>query len=65
MPAYSSDDNILFTKLLTLFRENPKHGIPARQGLVVSFNPETGTPIAVSINFTKRFDLYGEKVGWQ
>ena len=54
MPAYSADDNVLSTKLLTLFNEKGKHGI-SRQGLVVSFNPETGTPIAVSIKFTKTY----------
>ena len=52
MPAYSAHDNVLSTKLLTLFSEDAEHSVTSRQGMVVSFNPETGTPIAVSINFT-------------
>jgi len=47
MPAYSSDDKILSTKLVSLYSENAKLGIPSHQGIVVSFNPETGTPMAL------------------
>ena len=51
MPAYSSNDKTLSTKLVTLYSENAKIGVPSHQGVVVSFDPMTGTPVAVSIKF--------------
>ena len=49
MPAYSAKDNALATKLVTLYSDNAKLGIPSHQGIVISFDPKTGTPVAVSI----------------
>ena len=48
MPAYSSNDNALGTKLITLYRDNPERGLPGHQGVVLVFDPETGAPQAVS-----------------
>eukprot|EP00795_Rhopilema_esculentum_P009324 gene9324-17024_t len=47
MPAYSSNDGILSTKLVSLYSENSELGLPSHQGVVVSFDPKTGTPSAV------------------
>ena len=48
MPAYSRDSNSLGTKLVTLFPDNDKEGIPSHLGIILLFNASTGQLQAVS-----------------
>ncbi len=45
MPAYLPSSNALTTKLVSLFPRNRDR--PTHQGVVVAFDPENGTPIAL------------------
>lgn len=47
MPAYSRGANSLGTKLVTLFPENDKKGIPSHLGIILLFNASTGQLQAV------------------
>jgi len=45
MPGYVS--GVLETKLVSVFPGNERRGIPSHQGVIVAFDPETGTPLAL------------------
>ena len=47
MPAYSRGANSLGTKLVTLFPDNDKKGIPSHLGIILLFNASTGQLQAV------------------
>lgn len=46
MPGFVRDVG-LATKLVTLFPDNPASGRPSHQGVLLVFDPATGTPLAV------------------
>lgn len=46
MPAYQQGREIT-VKLVSLFHENQRRGIPAHQALICLFDPETGTPVSI------------------
>ena len=46
MPGFVRDVG-LATKLVTLFPDNPASGRPSHQGMLLVFDPATGTPVAV------------------
>ncbi len=45
MPAYMPN-KLMSVKLVTVFHENSKHGIPNHQATITLFDSETGSPIA-------------------
>ncbi|MFL5737682.1 MAG: ornithine cyclodeaminase family protein [Actinomycetota bacterium] len=45
MPGYVT--NVLETKLVSLFAGNERRGLPSHQAVIVVFDPETGTPLAL------------------
>ena len=45
MPAWNQ--RAVAVKILTLFEQNSKHGLPVIQGVVVAFDPVRGQPIAI------------------
>ncbi|XP_072029790.1 ketimine reductase mu-crystallin-like [Amphiura filiformis] len=47
MPAYSSKDNALATKLVSLYPENSAVGLPSHMGVIVLFDPVHGAPKAM------------------
>ncbi|TVP53884.1 MAG: ornithine cyclodeaminase family protein [Gemmatimonadales bacterium] len=47
MPAWLGDPPALGAKLLTLFPGNHERGIASHQGLIVLFDPDTGSPVLV------------------
>jgi ornithine cyclodeaminase len=47
MPGYLDDPRGLGAKILTVYPDNTKHGLPSHIGLVVLFDTETGIPLAV------------------
>ena len=47
MPGYLGDPRGLGAKILTVYPENPKSGLPSHVGLVVLFDTDTGMPVAV------------------
>ena len=47
MPAWLGDPPALGAKLLTLFPGNHDRGIESHQGLIVLFDPDTGSPVLV------------------
>src|SRR3977135_1931438 len=47
MPGYLDDPRGLGAKILTVYPDNTKHGLPSHIGLVVLFDTETGMPLAV------------------
>ncbi len=47
MPAWLGDPPALGAKLLTLFPGNHERGIESHQGLIVLFDPDTGSPVLV------------------
>ena len=49
MPAYVRDkrDEALMVKVVSLFAENPKRGLPLIHAAVLALNPETGRPFAL------------------
>ena len=47
MPAYLPGAGALATKLVSVFPANRQHGRPSHQAVIVMFEPETGTPVAV------------------
>jgi ornithine cyclodeaminase/alanine dehydrogenase-like protein (mu-crystallin family) len=42
MPAYSSEDEALATKLVTFFPQNT--GVPTHHAIIAVFNSKTGIP---------------------
>jgi alanine dehydrogenase len=47
MPAYLPSAGALTTKLVSLFPSNAGTGVPTHQALIVAFDANTGTPVAV------------------
>jgi ornithine cyclodeaminase/alanine dehydrogenase-like protein (mu-crystallin family) len=47
MPGYLHDPRGLGAKILTVYPDNPKHGMPSHVGLVALFDAEKGIPLAV------------------
>src|SRR5690242_7073695 len=47
MPGYLDDPRGLGAKVLTVFPDNAKRGLPSHVGLVLLFDTETGMPLAV------------------
>jgi alanine dehydrogenase len=47
MPGYLGDPRGLWAKIITVYPENAKRGLPSHLGLVVLFDAETGFPLAV------------------
>jgi ornithine cyclodeaminase len=47
MPAYLGDTMALGTKMVTVFPNNPRRGLPATQALVVLFDAANGSPLAI------------------
>jgi ornithine cyclodeaminase/alanine dehydrogenase-like protein (mu-crystallin family) len=47
MPGYLDDPRGLGAKILTVFPDNAKRGLPSHVGLAVLFDTETGMPLAV------------------
>jgi ornithine cyclodeaminase/alanine dehydrogenase-like protein (mu-crystallin family) len=47
MPGYLDDPRGLGAKVLTIFPDNAKRGLPSHVGLVLLFDTETGMPLAV------------------
>jgi ornithine cyclodeaminase/alanine dehydrogenase-like protein (mu-crystallin family) len=47
MPGYLEDPRGLGAKILTVYPDNPKHGLPSHVGLVVLFDTEHGHALAV------------------
>src|SRR5437763_6897774 len=45
MPAYQQDREIA-VKLVSVFHDNERFGIPSHQALICLFDPETGTPLS-------------------
>ena len=48
MPGYSKPDNALATKLVTIYPDNSKKGLPSHHAQIYLFDPETGILQAVS-----------------
>ena len=46
MPAYQQDREVT-VKLVSVFDENKRLGIPSHQALICLFDPQTGTPLAI------------------
>src|SRR5689334_737976 len=47
MPGYLDDPRALGAKLLTVYPDNAKRGLPSHVGLVVLFDNESGAPLAI------------------
>lgn len=47
MPAYLTKTGALGAKMVTVFPQNPFHGLPAVQALVFLFDSSTGSPLAI------------------
>jgi ornithine cyclodeaminase len=47
MPAYVPSSRTLSTKLVSVYPNNPRSGLPAHQALIVLFDPASGAPLAV------------------
>jgi ornithine cyclodeaminase/alanine dehydrogenase-like protein (mu-crystallin family) len=47
MPGYLDDPRALGAKILTVYPDNTKRGLPSHVGLVVLFDTEIGVPLAV------------------
>src|SRR5579859_7671672 len=47
MPGFLDDPRGLGAKILTVYPDNPKQGMPSHVGLVVLFDTERGIPLAV------------------
>jgi ornithine cyclodeaminase len=47
MPAYLPGAGALTTKLVSVFPGNEGRGVPSHQAVIVAFDPETGSPLAV------------------
>lgn len=47
MPGSASEPRIYGAKIVSLHPQNPSQGLPAVQGFVVLFDPDTGTPVAL------------------
>src|SRR5690242_12781336 len=47
MPVYLNSSRTLSTKLVTVFPENDNRGIPSHQAVILVFNPDTGSPLAM------------------
>jgi ornithine cyclodeaminase len=47
MPAYLPSASILESKLVSLFPGNAGSPVPTHQAVIVAFDPETGTPVAL------------------
>jgi ornithine cyclodeaminase len=47
MPVFLGSPQILASKLVSVFPENPALGLPSHQALVVVFDPHTGSPRAL------------------
>ncbi len=47
MPAYLPQSQALAQKIVSVFPQNPKRGLPTIHGLVIVLDPETGAPLAL------------------
>ncbi|QFF97630.1 ornithine cyclodeaminase family protein [Psychrobacillus glaciei] len=47
MPGYLKKNGVLGTKVITVFPNNHKHGLPSHQGVVLLFNAKNGELMAV------------------
>jgi alanine dehydrogenase len=47
MPVYLSSSHTLSTKLVSVFPENARLGLPSHQAIIAVFDAATGTPLAV------------------
>ncbi|MBS7532012.1 ornithine cyclodeaminase family protein [Hazenella sp. IB182353] len=47
MPGLLIDENIVGTKMITVFPENHEQGLPSHQGFVFLFDAQTGKPLAM------------------
>lgn len=47
MPGWLPSAGVLEAKLVTLFPQNAGTAVPTHQGIIVAFDPETGTPLAL------------------
>jgi alanine dehydrogenase len=47
MPAYIKKTRALATKVVTVYTENPKLGLPTTMATIILNDPETGSPLAV------------------
>jgi ornithine cyclodeaminase/alanine dehydrogenase-like protein (mu-crystallin family) len=47
MPVYRGVSRTLSTKLVSVFPENGAHGIPSHQAVILVFDAETGSPLAL------------------
>lgn len=47
MPCYSATANLFSLKTVTVFADNPRHGRPAIQGMVILTDGKTGTHLAI------------------
>ena len=47
MPVHLPSAGMLETKLVSLFPHNAGTGVPTHQAVIVAFDPETGTPVAL------------------
>src|SRR5579872_6283333 len=45
MPGYAGGPEILGIKVITIFHGNGALGIPSHQGIIILFDPRTGTPL--------------------
>ena len=55
MPAYSSEDNTLATKLLSWYPNNGSKGLPTHLAHVLLYDATTGILKAVSVHFAQIF----------
>lgn len=47
MPVFASSSRTLSTKLVSVFPENPAHGLPSHQAVILVFDSQTGSPLAL------------------
>ncbi|TAK22355.1 MAG: ornithine cyclodeaminase family protein [Chloroflexota bacterium] len=47
MPAFLAETNALATKIVTVYKDNPKRGLPTIMAVVVVNDPETGKVVAI------------------
>ncbi|HSK18714.1 MAG TPA: ornithine cyclodeaminase family protein [Longimicrobiales bacterium] len=45
MPAFIAAPRSLAVKMIAVFHGNDAHGLPSHQGIVVAFDPDTGSPV--------------------
>ena len=45
MPAFLAEPRSLAVKMISVFHGNDARGLPSHQGIVVAFDPDTGTPV--------------------